>query len=63
MRDIVREFYSGPNKKGIRFGQFFVNRYVHPKFLPWPDLYYCEDTESAMEMALAFLRTGKKIEL
>lgn len=57
--DIVREYYKGPNKR-LRFGQFFVNRYVRSNHLPWPELFYCEDTELAMEMAHDFLTKGIK---
>jgi len=57
--DIVREYYCGPNKR-LRFGQFFVNRYVKASQLPWPELFYCEDTEQSMEMARDFLIKGVK---
>lgn len=61
-RDIVREYYSGPNKR-YPFGQFFVSRYVRSDQVPvsaavWPELYYCDDTELAMEMARDFLTKG-----
>lgn len=58
-RDIVREYYNGPNKR-MRFGQFFVMHYVKRSQSDWPELFYCEDTEQAMEMAYDYLTKGVK---
>lgn len=34
-------------RKGQRVGQYFVNTYI---LKPWPELYYCEDTNRALAM-------------
>lgn len=40
-------------KCGQRVGQWFVNRYVKQ---PWPELYYCENSQKAKAMILAWMQ-------
>lgn len=49
---IIREYFN--NCKNLRFGQFFVNNYVDTSALPWPELFYEENTKKAIDMAYQY---------
>lgn len=38
----------------LRLGQHFCNEYIK---CPWPELYYCEDTEKSISMIVEYLVT------
>jgi hypothetical protein len=52
---LISECYNFPyieESRTLRFGQYIVNKYGIAEAMPYPQLYYQEDTYKALLMAL-----------
>lgn len=50
---VLAKYNSDPIfRRWLRLGQWFVNRYIKK---PWPELFYEEDTQKAIEMISQYL--------
>lgn len=49
--EAVVEYYRSGADKTQRFGQFYINRYM-PASTVWPELFYEEDNEKALNIML-----------
>lgn len=53
---LLKEYYDSSERLYLRLGQWFVTNYVSEEYLPWPELFYCENTTECVKMIDIFLQ-------